>query len=61
MCCEVLLTCWAYYAQAIEGLPCYDNSYTIDKEGKKWFKKNMSLEERIDSLTMKVENNRWAV
>lgn len=37
MCGEVLLTSWAHYAQAVEGLECDDDLYKITEEGKEFF------------------------
>ena len=37
MCGEVLLTCWAVYAQLVEGLKCDDDFYSIRQEDKEWF------------------------
>lgn len=37
MCGEVLLTCWAVYAQIVEKLPCGDDLYQAREEDKEWF------------------------
>lgn len=37
MCSEVLLTCWAVYAQLVEGLECDDSLYLARTEDKAWF------------------------
>lgn len=37
VCSEVLLTCWAIYAQIVEGLPCDDELYKAQAEDKEWF------------------------
>ena len=39
-CGELLFMGLCHYAQAVEGLDSKDDLYTIDKQGKKWFKDN---------------------
>lgn len=37
LCCEVLLTAYAHYAQCVENLDCNDDNYQAGKEAKAWF------------------------
>lgn len=41
MCGEVLLTAWAAYAQAVEGLECDDDLYQISAQDLAWFRERM--------------------
>lgn len=44
VCGEVCLTALSHYAQEIEGLPCNDDLYQIDDEGKAWFADSNGIE-----------------
>jgi hypothetical protein len=37
MCGETMITAYACYAQAVEGLPCEDELYKIGKDHRAWF------------------------
>ena len=40
---EVLLTAYCHYANYVLGLPCEDEAYAIDPQGKEWFDKNQVI------------------
>jgi hypothetical protein len=40
MCGEACLTAFAYYAQTIEGLECYDDLYQVNPADEKWLLEN---------------------
>jgi hypothetical protein len=58
MCCEVLLTAYAHYAQEVEELPSDDVAYSIDPAGKKWFDQMRGGEEvpAFDSIAQATEH-----
>jgi len=49
MCGEVLLTCWAVYAQEIENLPCEDDLYLTRDDDRQWFLDNRCKPWRIEN------------
>ena len=53
ICGETMLTAWAHYAQAVEGLPCGDSLYAIDNFGRQFF----GLPTVLDPALLAQKNN----
>lgn len=56
-CGEVFLTCWAAYAQCVEGLECYDDLYIATDQAKKWFEEHMEQKQTQSKIRIYHEDD----